>query len=170
MCPTAAVAFGKAGPDFLLLDDGVQVWKNSKQFTIEVAEKIFADQYSFKATTPAEMSFGTWMVHIATLTVFRFAQTSGVKPPFPIIGLEKKQLTKDDITKMLAQSFDFAIELIPKMTTDQLNRELKVDWRGRSVATGRQMLLNMFTHVAHHRAQPEVYLRLKGIEPPFYTF
>jgi uncharacterized damage-inducible protein DinB len=32
------------------------------------------------------------------------------------------------------------------------------------------MMLNMFVHVAHHRAQAEVYLRLNGIEPPIYTF
>jgi hypothetical protein len=35
---------------------------------------------------------------------------------------------------------------------------------------GRDMIMNMFVHVAHHRAQCEVYLRLKGITPPIYTF
>jgi uncharacterized damage-inducible protein DinB len=32
------------------------------------------------------------------------------------------------------------------------------------------MIMNMFVHAAHHRAQCEVYLRLKGITPPVYTF
>jgi uncharacterized damage-inducible protein DinB len=35
---------------------------------------------------------------------------------------------------------------------------------------GRAMILNMFVHTAHHRAQCEVYLRAKGIKPPDYTF
>ena len=32
------------------------------------------------------------------------------------------------------------------------------------------MIMNMFVHTAHHRAQCEVYLRAKGIKPPDYTF
>jgi uncharacterized damage-inducible protein DinB len=41
---------------------------------------------------------------------------------------------------------------------------------GRKDCIGRQILLGMFAHTAHHRAQLEVYLRLKGIVPPAYTF
>lgn len=70
---------------------------------------------------------------------------------------------------MLMQSFDFVIDSIPKMSPEQLDRVLNVDWRWRPEARGRVMMLNMFTHVAHHRAQAEVYLRLKGITPPVYT-
>jgi len=32
------------------------------------------------------------------------------------------------------------------------------------------MILNMFVHTAHHRAQCEVYMRAKGIKPPDYRF
>jgi uncharacterized damage-inducible protein DinB len=32
------------------------------------------------------------------------------------------------------------------------------------------MILNMFVHTAHHRAQCEVYMRVKGIKPPGCTF
>ena len=28
----------------------------------------------------------------------------------------------------------------------------------------------IITHTAHHRGQAEVYLRVKGIKPPAYTF
>jgi uncharacterized damage-inducible protein DinB len=45
-----------------------------------------------------------------------------------------------------------------------------VNWEGRKEANGRQIALAMLVHTAHHRAQLEVYLRLKGIEPPVYTF
>jgi len=33
---------------------------------------------------------------------------------------------------------------------------------------GREILLAMYVHVAHHRGQAEVYLRDKGITPPSY--
>ena len=164
-----AVAFAQSPKDFLPLDDYLLMWKISKQFTHDVADKMPADQYSFKAT-PQEMSLGGLLIHIAVSTVFRFSQISGAKTPFSIPELQKKQLTKDEVLKLLDDSFDYAIDLIPKMTPEQLSKPIKVDWKGRPEATGRTMMLNMFTHVAHHRAQAEVYLRLKGIEPPVYTF
>lgn len=33
---------------------------------------------------------------------------------------------------------------------------------------GREILLAMYVHVAHHRGQAEIYLRDKGIKPPSY--
>ncbi len=165
----AAILPAQSAKDYLPLDDYVKMWTISRDFTIEVAEKMPADKYAFRAT-PAEMPFGGLMAHVAMSTVFRFNQMTGAKPPFDIAAMPGKKLTKDDIVKMLRESFDYVIEMLPKITTEQMDKTLKVDWRGRPEATGRQMMLNMFTHVAHHRAQAEVYLRLNGIEPPFYTF
>ena len=67
-------------------------------------------------------------------------------------------------------SFDYVLGLLPKITAGQMTRTFKVDWQGRPEVNGRQMMLNMFVHTAHHRAQCEVYLRLKNIVPPRYTF
>jgi len=33
---------------------------------------------------------------------------------------------------------------------------------------GREILLAMYIHVAHHRGQAEIYLRDKGVKPPGY--
>ena len=33
---------------------------------------------------------------------------------------------------------------------------------------GKEVLLAMYVHVAHHRGQAEIYLRDKGIKPPGY--
>lgn len=71
---------------------------------------------------------------------------------------------------LLNQSFDFCIGLLPKLTKEQLERSIKVDWRGRPQVTGRQSLIGMFVHAAHHRGQAEVYMRAKGIKPPLYEF
>lgn len=43
-------------------------------------------------------------------------------------------------------------------------------WKGRTDPDGRAMVVNMFVHTAHHRAQCEVYMRVKGIKAPDYTF
>jgi uncharacterized damage-inducible protein DinB len=33
--------------------------------------------------------------------------------------------------------------------------------------SGREVLLAMYVHVAHHRGQAEIYLRNNGIAPPY---
>ncbi|HLM97728.1 MAG TPA: DinB family protein [Bryobacteraceae bacterium] len=35
---------------------------------------------------------------------------------------------------------------------------------------GRELLLALCVHMAHHRGQAEIYLRIKGIKPPGYVF
>ena len=164
----AGMSLCAADAPLLPMDEFVRDWQISKQFTLDVADKMPADQYEFKAS-PAEMSFGGLMTHIAFSSVYRFWQMSGAKPPFDLTKYPKEP-SKAEVQKLLADSFDYVIAVLPKLTPEQLEKTFKVDWKGRPEATGRAMALNMFVHVAHHRAQAEVYLRLKGIQPPTYTF
>ena len=161
--------FGQNGSVFLPAEDFVKDWQISKQFTVDVADKMPAEFYDFKPT-PAEMSFGELMVHIAGANVFRFNQLTGAQPPAFFRQRPSKQVSKQDAIQALNESFDYVIALLPKITPEQMAKTFKVDWKGRPEPTGRAMILNMFVHVAHHRAQAEVYMRLKGIEPPVYTF
>jgi uncharacterized damage-inducible protein DinB len=161
--------FGQDGSIFLPVEDFVKDWQISKQFTIDVAEKMPAGFYDFKPT-PAEMSFAELMLHIAGANVFRFNQLTGAQPPAIFRQHPSKQITKQDALQALNESFDYVIALLPKITPEQMVKTFKVDWKGRPEPTGRAMMLNMFVHVAHHRAQAEVYMRLKGVEPPVYTF
>ena len=78
---------------------------------------------------------------------------------------------KQSILKMLEQSFDYVIDVLPKITPEQLKRTWHIpSWQGHTDPEGRAMILNMLVHTAHHRAQCEVYLRIKGIKPPDYRF
>jgi uncharacterized damage-inducible protein DinB len=164
----AAAGLWAADASLLPVDEFVKDWQISKQFTLEVADKMPEADYRFKAT-PAEMSFGGLMLHVADSSVYRFWQLSGAKPPYDL-KQEGSKLSKTEIMDRLGKSFDYVIQVLPKLTPEQWDKTLKVDWKGRPEATGRQMALNMFVHVAHHRAQAEVYLRLKNIVPPTYTF
>jgi hypothetical protein len=72
---------------------------------------------------------------------------------------------------MLAQSFDYAVGVLPQISPEQLKRTWHIpSWKPRTDPDGRAMILNMLIHTAHRRAQCEVYLRVKGIKPPDYTF
>jgi uncharacterized damage-inducible protein DinB len=154
---------------FLPFDDFLRDWKISKQFTIAVAEKMPAESYDFKAT-PEEMTFGEQMVHIGVSLLIRFEDMAGETPVYPKIP---SPITKKFALEILNQGFDTAIRILPKLTDEQLTKaSYKVNFDGRATpeVNGRDMVMNMFVHVAHHRAQCEVYLRLKGITPPTYTF
>ncbi|HEX7959748.1 MAG TPA: DinB family protein, partial [Terriglobales bacterium] len=148
----------------------VQDWTISKQFTLDVANAMPAEFYSFKPN-PEERTFGEQMVHIAGGNVFRFQQITGIKPPFNFDPAKAGPTDKASIMKMLDQSFDYVISVLPQITPEQLRRTWHIpSWKGRTDPDGRAMIMNMFVHTAHHRAQCEVYLRVKGIKPPDYTF
>jgi uncharacterized damage-inducible protein DinB len=152
------------------MSEFVRDWQISRQFTMEVANAMPSDLYAFKPN-PEEMTFGEQMVHIAESNVYRFNEITGIKAPFVVDPGHPSASDKQTVLKMLEQSFDYVIEVLPQITPEQLKRTWHIpSWKGRNDPDGRAMILNMFVHTAHHRAQCEVYLRAKGIKPPDYTF
>jgi uncharacterized damage-inducible protein DinB len=148
----------------------VHDWHISKQFTIDVADAMPAELYTFRPN-PEEMTFGEQMIHIAGANVFRFNQITGIAPPFTFDPAKPPASDKQSVLKLLDQSFDYVIAVLPTITPEQLQRTWHIaSWKGRADPDGRAMILNMFLHTAHHRAQCEVYMRAKGIKPPDYTF
>lgn len=167
----ASVASAQQTKPSSLLDfpEFAKDWQISRQFTLDVADAMPAEFYNFRPNAD-EMTFGEQIVHIAGSNVYRFHQISGIKPPLEFDTNKRPPTDKDSAMKFLALSFDYVLSVLPQITTDQLAHSFTVDWKGRSQADGRTMLMNMFVHTAHHRAQCEVYLRAKGIKPPDYTF
>ena len=148
----------------------VHDWQISKQFTLDVADAMPAESYSFKPN-PDEMTFGEQMIHIAVSNVYRFHQITGMETPFSIDLTKLPSADKANVLQVLGRSFDYVINVLPKVTPEQLQRTWHIpSWKGRNDPDGRAMIVNMFVHTAHHRAQCEVYLRAKGIKPPDYTF
>jgi uncharacterized damage-inducible protein DinB len=69
------------------------------------------------------------------------------------------------VVKFLSDSFDYCAAVIPNLTDAQLGQSHNSP-DGR--LPGREVLLAMYVHIAHHRGQAEIYLRDKGIKPPPY--
>lgn len=159
------LAHGQTGA-FYPMNDFIENWKISKTFTMAVAEAMPAEHFWFKPTKE-EMSFGVLMVHIAGSQLMRFEQVSGRTAD---IAAPTKGATRADVLRYLERSFDYCLEALAALDAKKLDESFQVDWEGRPTATGRQVLLNMFVHTAHHRAQAEVYMRIKGVAPPKYTF
>ena len=172
MCLVHAVTYGQPVPKanvILETSEFIHDWQASKDFTIAVASAMPAESYNFKAT-PAEMSFGEQMVHIAVSNIYRFYQLSGIQPPVALKDPKGMPTDRASAVHLLEQSFDYVIAVLPRITPEQLQKTFHTGWKDRPDPDGRAMMLNMFVHTAHHRAQCEVYLRLKGIRPPEYRF
>lgn len=169
---TAGVATAQDSKIKSVLDmsEFIRDWQISKQFTLNVANSMPTDLYSYKLN-PEEMTFGEQMNHIALANAFRFNQITGIKAPFPLDLQNPPPSDKAAALKLLEQSFDYVLGVLPRITAEQLTPTWHIpSWKGRNDPDGRAMILNMFVHTAHHRAQCEVYMRAKGIKPPDYSF
>jgi hypothetical protein len=70
--------------------------------------------------------------------------------------------------KFLTDSFNKCAKELDAMLPEQLDKEV-YKFRGQPVLA-REALWYTFTHMAHHRGQAEVYLRVKNIKPPVWRF
>jgi uncharacterized damage-inducible protein DinB len=130
-----------------------------RKLSIEVAEAMPAKEYGFRPHLES-MDFGALMSHIAT-TNYQFC--AGLKdsnlPALP------SPTEKEAVVKFLSDSFAYCGAVISALTEEQLS---KAHDSPDGHLPGREVLLAMYVHVAHHRGQAEIYLRDKGIRPPSY--
>jgi uncharacterized damage-inducible protein DinB len=129
------------------------------QLSVAVAQAMPAALYSFKPH-PESMNFGELMSHIA-MTNYQFC--AGLKDSAP--PAMPAHNNRDTIIQFLSASFDYCGRVIPSLTDADLSK-LHDSPDGR--LPGREILLALYVHVAHHRGQAEIYLRDKGIQPPPY--
>ena len=129
------------------------------KLSIAVAQAMPSEQYTFRPH-PESMSFGQLMAHIAT-TNYQFC--AGLKDSEP--PALPSPAGKDATVKFLSDSFDYCSGMIPNLTEEQLTTAHNSP---DGHLPGREILLAMYVHVAHHRGQAEIYLRDNGIKPPQY--
>ena len=129
------------------------------QLSIAVADAMPAEKYGFRPH-PESMSFGELISHIAT-TNYQFC--AGLKDSHP--PAVPSASDKSAIVKFLSDSFQYCSTVINGLTEAQLNATHNSPDGN---LPGREVLLAMYVHVAHHRGQAEIYLRDNGIKPPRY--
>ena len=137
-------------------------WQVAKEFTLAVAEAMPSEDYDFRPN-PEELSFGRLMVHIAAQNSDSCATATGAKQL-----AEPAATDKQTAIRFLTDSFDKCARELDAMPPEQLNQEV-YKFQGQPVLA-REALWYTFTHMAHHRGQAEVYLRVKNIKPPAWRF
>ena len=140
-------------------------WASSAALTLAVAQAMPADGYDFvppSTVEPKEMTFGALMVHIVQADLNYFGRVSGEKGPAKPATMDKAA-----VVAYMKDGLAFCSQTAASLSDDQLAKMYGPEGKQMS---GTEALWGGFTHMAHHRGQAEVYLRLKGVKPPAYTF
>lgn len=136
-------------------------WNATRKLAVGVADAMPPDEYAFKPDPPT-MTFGEQMAHLAWANyAFCAALKDAKAPALP------DATAKDVLVRRVADSFDYCTRQLEAVTPAEMD-SIHSTPDGR--LNGRELLLALYVHMAHHRGQAEVYLRLKGIQPPSYVF
>ena len=128
---------------------------------IASAETMPADKYSFKPT-PAQMSFGEIVAHLAGGNDYFCGTLSGTKAPErtkvdPTAG-------KETLVARLKETFQFCDEALAKLDDSKLTEQLP--FFGGKMVSRASMILITTADWADHYSQSAIYLRLNGHLPP----
>jgi uncharacterized damage-inducible protein DinB len=128
---------------------------------IAAAETMPADRYGFKPT-PAQMSFGDIVVHLAQGNDFLCGAIAGAKAP------ERSTLTatagKDSLVARLRETFQFCDQSLAHLDDSRLGEQLPM-FGGRTMSRAAVEMLTVGDW-ADHYSQSAIYLRLNGLLPP----
>ncbi|MGH9700784.1 MAG: DinB family protein [Candidatus Acidiferrales bacterium] len=128
---------------------------------IAAAEEMPADKYNYRPT-PAQMTFGHLVVHMAGSNYFLCSKISGMPAP----ASEKLSETdaKDKLVSALKSSFDFCTQSMAKVDDSNLGEPLKL-WGGHSMSRAAAMIA-LTDDFYDHYSMAAMYLRLNGMLPP----
>lgn len=147
-------------------------WRTVRKNTIQVAEDIPEDKYSFKAA-PETMSVAEMLAHVATSTHWaqqiHFVEKKGAVSGedfgryFGAAGAAAKTLTTKTaiVAALKANGEEFAKQL-ESMTDAQLGEAVTLPMGSKSRF---EMLLGVKEHEMHHRGQLFLVERIVGIVP-----
>jgi uncharacterized damage-inducible protein DinB len=139
-------------------------WLVEKEYTLAFVEAMPAEHFDFKPT-PAQRSYAEQLVHLgqANSAYMRIFQ---IKPP-PAAPADRR---KESVRAYLSAVFDYVAEVLSALSEKEFERnDLRFSERVKP-HRGIDLFLRAYTHTAHHRGQAVVYLRLKGITPPTWSF
>lgn len=143
------------------------VWEEARDHCLEVASAMPEEDYGYKPT-PVSMSFAEQMVHIGytiKLLTQRYVEGMEVTPNTP----DASQMSKDEILELLKAGFAYTEQVIRTVKQEQLDQTCVMYHSGNKVSRAFAFFY-VQDHLTNHRAKANLYLRMKGITPPEYTW
>jgi hypothetical protein len=127
---------------------------------IATAEEVPADKYGYHPT-PAQMTFGQTMKHVADVNNFACSKVADLTAPEQS---KAGETDKPALVDYLKASMDFCKQAFAKLTDGQLAEPVTL-FRGRQ-ANRFAAALEVTNDLIDHYAALAVYLRLNGLLPP----
>ena len=135
--------------------------KRAEENLVAAAKEMPAEKYSF-APTPAQMSFGKLVLHVAGSNNFMCATISGNEAP------ERSKLepgdAKDKLVSALEQSFQYCSTALANLTDSNLGEEVPF-FGGRKISRA-SAVLGLAEDWGDHYSLAATELRLNGMLPP----
>jgi len=141
-----------------IVQDLIEKWKGNKKYMLAVLEAMPAEHYDFKVTEDVR-SFGEQAEHIINGFSYQWGPTELAELP------KVDAADKASLIASYERTFNAILAQFETIDGSSLNAEAEM-WYGPS--TKLRNLNLMDNHMAHHRGQMVVYLRMKGIKPPRY--
>ena len=138
-------------------------WKNSKQFTLDVLDKMPDSGMDYK-TDPAAMSFKEQIHHIGSSIVgISQEYLMGGEPDFSI---DVTTASKTELSDYVAKCYDYGTKAMAAITPEQGKETQHVFG---NQASRNQVMALLMDHSTHHRGAAIAYLRSNGVEPPAFV-
>lgn len=175
----ASVAFMKPEKnttDTKALESYTTLINGVKAYTLEIAEAMPAGKYTFKPTDSVR-SFGEQMAHIGLSSKFLLGMFIKGEPMptdpevFANIGKMEKEMgsSKEACLKALNDAFDTLISTYESMDEESLKETFIIPFDPSQPKFSKEKGFQfIYEHIAHHRGQALVSLRMQGIKAPPY--
>lgn len=138
-------------------------WQNSKQFTIDVLNKMPDSGMDYK-TDPEAMSFKEQIHHIAS-SIDGIAQ-GFLKGKESGLSIDLDNASKAELAAYVAQCYDYGATTMMALSPEDAGETLEVFG---SNVTRRQVMAMLMDHSTHHRGSAIAYLRAEGVQPPAFV-
>jgi len=154
-------------------DSFLQTLKNAKAYTIEVADKMPAEDYTFRPHDSVR-TFGEQLAHLSMSSkLLNSMFIKGEEVAFdPVEGekmMKKVGASKEECIQLINASFDEVIATLEAMNEEDLQQTFVFGFAPtKPELTKEQGFLFIRDHMTHHRAQAITYLRIKGHDAPQY--
>jgi hypothetical protein len=130
------------------------------------AEFMPAEKYSFHPT-PAQMTFGQLVVHVAQTNIALCSGIGGTPAPLTPAEMQKMSAsdTKEALVGSIKRSFDYCADALAKVDDSRLAEEVTMFGRPGGVSRGAAIVI-LAADWADHYSTAASYLRLNDILPP----
>lgn len=158
---TVSFCFAQTSTETLVAD-----YERAKAMSLEYVDAMPADKFGYKPSDEVR-TYAEQFLHASQGTIGLVSNGTGADRIYANANLEKdpKLQSKEEVKRMVTESFDFAIASIKNMDESTFGEIVE---RGPFKITRLAWIQKAHEHVSHHRGQAAVYLRMNGIAPPQY--